>query len=79
MDKCGTRQLLFIDNKNINPNMSNKSGLHLNEYGTTCLLKNFCFSMNASRYEICMGAQNTIEMEDPALSKTVNKNLVFNV
>ena len=37
MDKLGTRQLLFIDNKNFDLKMLNKSRLHLNEYGTTHL------------------------------------------
>ena len=46
-NKCGIRQLSFIDNKNISLGMLNKSGIHLNEYGTTRLVNNFCFSMNA--------------------------------
>ena len=45
--KCEIRQLSFIDNKNISLGMLNKSGIHLNEYGTTRLVNNFCFSMNA--------------------------------
>ena len=46
-NKCGSRQLSFIDNKNISLGMLNKSGIHLNEYGTTRLLNTFCCSMNA--------------------------------
>ena len=45
--KCGIRQLPFVDNKNISLVMWNKSGIHWNEYGTTRLVNNFCFSMNA--------------------------------
>ena len=45
-NKCGIRQLSFIDNKNISLGMLNKSEIHLNEYGTTRLINNFCFSMN---------------------------------
>ena len=37
--KCGIRQLLFIDNKNISLGILNKSGIHLNENGTTRLVK----------------------------------------
>ena len=44
--KCEIRQLSFIDNKNI-LGMLNKSEIHLNEYGTTRLVNNFCCSMNA--------------------------------
>ena len=43
-NKCGIRQLFFIDNKNISLGMLNKSGIHLNENGTS---RNFCHSMNA--------------------------------
>ena len=45
--KCEIRQLSLIDNKNMSLGMLNKSGIHLNEYGTTRLVNNFCFSMNA--------------------------------
>ena len=43
--KCNDKNLSFIDNGNINPRMLNKSGLHLNEYGTTQLVNNFCYHM----------------------------------
>ena len=46
-NEYGIRQLSFIDNKNICLGMLSKSGIHLNEYGTTRLVNNFCFSMNA--------------------------------
>ena len=46
-NKCGIRQLFFIDNKNISLGMLNKSGIHLNEYRTTRLVNNFCCSINA--------------------------------
>ena len=46
-NKCGIRQLSFIDNKNISLGMLNKRGIHLNEYGTMRLVNNFCFIMNA--------------------------------
>ena len=46
-NKCGIRQISFIDNKNISLGMLNKSGIHLNETGTTRLVNNFCYSMNA--------------------------------
>ena len=36
--KFNDKNLSFIDNVNINPRMLNKSGLHLNEYGTTQLI-----------------------------------------
>ena len=43
--QCLTNRLCFIDNKNINLGMLNKSGLHLNENGMKRLVNNFCFSM----------------------------------
>ena len=43
--KCNDKNLSFIDNGNINSRMLNKSGLHLNEYGTTQLVNNFCYTM----------------------------------
>ena len=46
-NKCRIRQLFFIDNKNISLGMLNKSGIHLNENGTTRLINNFGYSMNA--------------------------------
>ena len=45
--KCGISQLSFIDNKNISLGMLNESRIHLNEYGTTRLVNNICYSMNA--------------------------------
>ena len=78
-NKCGIRQLPFIDNKNISLGMMKKSGIYLNEYGSTRLVNNFCFSINASRDEICMGGRNITEKEEPAIAKRVGKNLVFNV
>ena len=36
--KFNDKNLSFTDNVNINPRMLNKSGLHLNEYGTTQLI-----------------------------------------
>ena len=60
-DKCGIRQLSFIDNKNISLGMLNKSGIHLNEYGTTRLVNNFCFNMNARQDETCTDARNKTE------------------
>ena len=47
MGKCVTRHLLLIDYKNINLNMLNRCGLHLNECGTTRIVNNFCYNMNA--------------------------------
>ena len=78
-NKCGIRQLPFIDNKNISLGMMKKSGIYLNEYGSTRLVNNFCFSINASRDEICMGGRNITEKEEPAIAKRVGKNLVFYV
>ena len=43
--KCNDKNLSFIDNGNINSRMLNKSGLYLNEYGTTQLVNNFCYTM----------------------------------
>ena len=43
--QCLTNYLCFIDIENINLRMLNKSGLHLNEYGTKRLVNNFFFSM----------------------------------
>ena len=40
-NKCGIRHLSFIDNKNISLGMLNKSGILLNEYGTTRLVTTF--------------------------------------
>ena len=45
-NKCGIKQMSFIDNKNIKLGMLNKSEIHLNETGTTRLVNNFCYSMN---------------------------------
>ena len=36
--KCNDNNLNFVDNRNINPRMLNKSRLYLNEYGTTQLI-----------------------------------------
>lgn len=38
---CSQRDLLFIDNSNINDSHLNASGLHLNRKGTIALAKNF--------------------------------------
>ena len=46
-NKCGIRQLTFVDNKYISLSMLNKSGTHLNENGVTCFVNIFCYSMNA--------------------------------
>ena len=46
-NKCRIRQLSFIDNKNIILGILNESGIHLNEYGTSRHVNNFCFRMNA--------------------------------
>ena len=59
--KCRIWQLSFIDNENISLGMLNKSGIHLDENGSTRLLNNFCYSMNAWREETCMGARNKTE------------------
>ena len=77
--KCEIRQLSFIDNKNISLGMLNKSGIHLNEYGTTRCVNNFCCSINAWRGETCMGGRNKTGKEESAIAKRVNKNLVPNV
>ena len=45
--ECVIRQLSLSDNKNISLGMLNKSGIYLNNYGTTRLVNNFCFSMTA--------------------------------
>ena len=45
--KFEIRQSLFIDDKNISLGILNKTGIHLNEYGTTCLVNNICYTMNA--------------------------------
>ena len=42
---CNDKNLSFIDNGNIKPRMVNKSRFHLNEYGTTQLVSNFCCTM----------------------------------
>ena len=52
--KCNDKNLSFIDNGNINPHMLNKSGLCLNEYGTTQLVNNFCYRMKKWRDKICL-------------------------
>ena len=46
-NKCGIRQLSFVDNKNISLGMFSKSGIHLNKNGTTRLVNNLCYSMNS--------------------------------
>ena len=43
--KINDKNLSFTDNGNINPRMLNKSGLHLNEYGTTQLVNDFFYYM----------------------------------
>ena len=43
--KCNDKNLSFIDHGNINPRLLNKSGFHLNKYGTAQLLKNFYHHM----------------------------------
>ena len=43
--QCNDNNLNFIDNRNINPRMLNKSRLNLNEYGTIQLVNNFCYIM----------------------------------
>ena len=48
------KNLNFVDNGNINARIINKSGLHLNEYGTTQLVNNFCYTMNKWRDKICL-------------------------
>ena len=78
-NKCGIRQLTFMDNKNISLGMLSNSGIHLNEYDITRFVNNFCFSMNAWRDETYMGGRNKTEKEESAIEKQVNKNLVFNV
>jgi len=44
--KSEQKDVTFIDNDNIRGNMLNSSGLHLNEYGTTRLVNNFCYHVN---------------------------------
>ena len=43
---CERNDLCFIDNDNVSRKMLNSSGLHLNEYGTTRLVNNFCYHVN---------------------------------
>ena len=76
-NKCEIRKLSFFDNKTISLGMLN-SGIHLNENGTTRLVNNFCYNMNALQDETCMGTRNKTEKEESAIAKTVNKNFVFN-
>ena len=76
-NKCGIRQLLFIDNKNISLCMLNKSEIHLNENCTRHLVNNFYYSMNAWQDETCMDTRNKMEKEESAIAKRVNKNLVL--
>ena len=78
-NKCRIRQLSFIDNKNIILGILNESGIHLNEYGTSRHVNNFCFRMNAWRDETCMGARNKTQKEESPIVKRVNKNFVFHV
>ena len=52
--KINDKNLSFTDNGNINPRMLNKSGLHLNEYGTTQLVNDFFYYMKKWRDKICM-------------------------
>ena len=51
---CNNKNLSFIDNGNINPRILNKSGLHLNEYGITQLVNNFCSTMKKWWGKICL-------------------------
>ena len=57
--KCYDKNLNFVDNRNINLRMLNKSGFHLNEYGTTQLVINFCFIMKKWQDETCLGSDFT--------------------
>ena len=72
--KCNDKNLSFIDNGNINPRMLNKSGLHLNEYGTTQLVNNFCYHMKKWRNKICMN-NDSWRKNNNAGSKKVKKYL----
>ena len=78
-NKYGIRQLSFIDYKNISLGMSSKSGVHLNENGTTHLVNNFCHSTNAWLIKTCMNTRNKTEKDEQSIAKRVNKNLIFNV
>ena len=73
MGKSGIKQLLFIDNKNINLNTMNKCGIHLMSIALPRLVNNFCYNMNAEWYKICMDTQDT------PLAKNISRNLIFNI
>ena len=77
-NKCGNRQLSFIDNKNISLDMLNKSGIHLNENGTTGQSRKRRIRKR-SENKIRNKIRNKTEKEESAIAKRVNKNLVFNV
>ena len=72
-NKCGIRQLSFIDNRNINIDMLNKSGiLHLNENGRTRLVNNLYYNMNALQDKNYMVTRNKTEKEESYITKRVN-------
>ena len=72
-NKCGIRQLSFIDNRNINIYMLNKSGiLHLNENGRTRLVNNLYYNMNALQDKNYMVTRNKTEKEESYITKRVN-------
>ena len=74
-NKCGNRQLSFIDNKNISLDMLNKSGIHLNENGTTGQNRKRRIRKR-SENKIRNKIRNKTEKEESAIAKRVNKNLV---
>ena len=78
-NKCGIRQLSFIDNKNISLGMLNKNVIHLNENGTARLVNNFCYSIIAWQYETYTGTRNKTEKEESAIAKRLNNFFFFNV
>ena len=52
----------------------NKSGIYFNEYGTTRLVNNFCYSIDAWGDKTCMSARNNTEKEESAIAKRVKNS-----
>ena len=68
----------FIDKKNISLGMLNISGIYLNENSTTCLVNNFCHSMNAWRDKTCTDTKSKTKKRKICNSKKVKKSLNVN-
>ena len=62
--ECNVRNICFIDNKHISPRFHcNRSGLHLNYYGTRKLQENFLYELAKLDWQFDMVGMNTLSKE----------------